>query len=86
MSMVEKVARALCNIEVGEGGCDAIMADGSAQWQAYIPDVITVLKAMRKPTPAMVDAGAQLCDAAYSGKAVHAAWQAMIDAALDGEG
>ncbi|EPR09805.1 hypothetical protein M527_06665 [Sphingobium indicum IP26] len=95
MSVVEKVAAALWFDYVDQQG----YPNGLPTWQEMVEGepladalehyrslAVAAIAAMREPTPAMVDAGAQLCDAAYSGKAVHAAWQAMIDAALDGEG
>ncbi|QDC37059.1 hypothetical protein [Sphingobium fuliginis] len=46
---------------------------------------VAVLKALREPTPAMVEAveRASRLGGIWSAKS---AWQAMIDAALDGEG
>lgn len=41
------------------------------------------LKALREPTPAMVEAGHDACDWAANAEPI---WQAMIDTALAGEG
>ncbi|WP_257541114.1 hypothetical protein [Sphingobium sp. CFD-1] len=46
---------------------------------------IAALKALRDPTPEMVDASAARCEDAYSGAVALAVWSAILSAAI-GEG
>lgn len=69
MSMIEKVARAMCEADNGAGY--------DARWDFYIPMAKAAIHAMRDPTEAMLDAGHSQTD--FAGDA----WQSMIDAALE---
>ncbi|WDA36451.1 hypothetical protein [Sphingobium sp. YC-XJ3] len=85
MSMVEAMAMAIW-------GGDSDEWATLAPWYAdqYRDYARAALKALREPTPEMVEAGEHAAwDSANSMPAIRAipsAWQAMIDAALDGEG
>lgn len=92
MTMIEKVARALC---VADGyapeECDTEVGHTPAPlWHDYINRARAAIEAMREPAEGMVDAGT----ASITGRGVpdddytddmRRAWTAMI-ASLDGEG
>ena len=89
MSMIEKVARAICVCAQRDPDLQGIqspfgditpMPAGYRQWQNYEAEARAAIKSMREPTQRMEDAGQKSCavDAWYS----EAVWQAMIDAAL----
>ncbi|APL94125.1 hypothetical protein [Sphingobium indicum] len=99
MSMAEKVARLIAE-ELGDNYDSAF--ENKSEWTQsrggepfrninmpykgeYLEAARAVLKALREPTPAMVEAveRAARLGGIWSAKS---AWQAMIDAALDGEG
>jgi hypothetical protein len=74
VGMVEIVARAIA----GEEGTN-YTGDRAEEWRAYILEAKAAIAAMREPTGAMVDAGAS---SVWNRDALVAAYQAMIDAAL----
>lgn len=82
MSKIEEVARAICE-NVTAASPDDIIPEhphGSRKrWQAYEYAARAAIEAMRNPTEKMSDEGA----ANNFGKPSYAAWQAMIDAALN---
>ncbi|KKW92634.1 hypothetical protein [Sphingobium chungbukense] len=80
MSMVEAMARKLAIHACG--GRDDWNKWAEFDRQPYRDQAIAALKALRDPTPEMVEAG-QAVDCTITAEPV---WQAMIDAALDGEG
>lgn len=76
MTMVEKVARAICGA------------------QGYAPEdpsdldrkmAVAALKALRDPTPEMVEAGLYAVSGAANTGSINHLWQTMIDSALSGE-
>lgn len=75
-TMIERVARRLAQLEVGEG---ERLAD--AFWHQFIGDARSVLTAMREPTEAMIEA-AYAVEPDGRVPALSDAWTAMIDAAL----
>jgi len=70
-TMIERVARAICQEEVG----------ALDYWETYLPLARAAIAAMREPTERM-SAAAYPKGRILAGKK---AWQAMIDAALKGE-
>lgn len=89
MTPLEKAARALCELDGNPPG--AVM-DGKPLWQDFLPEVRTVLQAIREPSEEMEAAADALenvaCASGDSGDGVllndgaERIWQAMIDAAL----
>jgi len=95
--MVERIARALCELEFGKwdaadfnetlSGCDP-----DEQRDAYREQAIAAIKAMREPTEHMLDKGSEAgweCvefspepGEGIDGYNMEPAWYAMIDAAL----
>lgn len=77
MTPIERAARALCELA---GNPPMAKMDGKPLWMSYIPEVRTVLGAIREPSDAMI------YHASNSDKdeaACEDVWQAMIDAALE---
>jgi len=86
--MVEKVARAMCV----EGGYDPneLMPNDGPRWRYYMPNASAAIRAMREPTPEMIDrfVSRALQVSVGSGYTwsdyARDQWQAMIDGALQG--
>jgi len=80
MSMVERVARAICAaLEVDPG---PNLLTGKPRWHGYIPAARAAISAMREPTEGMRKAAGD--DAGYyadSGE-IEVVYRKMIDAAL----
>lgn len=92
MTMVERVARALCakrNAHLGSPDAETLVR-GKPNWVFHVPDALTAIEAMREPTPGMVEAarleGSDDPDNEASSTGHYwvreEMWQAMIDAAL----
>jgi len=89
MSMIEKVARALCagdpddTLQVGPNV-------GRPRWTQHTPQARAAIEAMREPTEGMEVAGSNAMNfepfEPDSLQAARAGWKAMIQAALEGEG
>lgn len=83
ITMIERVARALCEAEGMEWGAQAsAMTSGSGgdnEQEYYLTQARAAIEAMREPTEAMQDAGESHCNdyGTPSG-----CFRAMIDAAL----
>lgn len=82
--LMERIARALCT---HDGNPPNATMDGKPLWCDYLPEAQVVLLAIREPNDDMVDAGMQTgierpCRLDIP---LHMAWEAMIDAALDGQ-
>lgn len=81
MSMIERVARAICE-ERGEGW-DASNEDERASWRET---AVAAIEAMREPTEGMCWLGQtaldEECEPSMMGPAPAPIWRAMIDAAL----
>lgn len=74
MTMIEKIARALCTID----GCDPL-------WQRYERQARAAIEAMREPTEEMTRMGhycAEGCTDDPCGKLPQHVWGTMIKAAL----
>lgn len=58
-----------------------------AYWQLYIPQAGAAIAAMREPTEVMVLAGAKTVEGHIwlTGESMARRYQAMVDAALEGE-
>lgn len=97
MTMIEKVARAICT--AGGGKPDDLQTDyddlaypGHREWQLEIPAAMAAIEAMRDPTDGLVKRYAGPRGAAewgldkYHGDFVRAAAAAIVDAALAEEG
>lgn len=69
MTKIEEVARAIA----GQ------FAQSADLWEDFVDTAHVAIKAMREPTEAMVDAGAEYAPGAGDARD---AWHAMIDAAL----
>ena len=88
MDMIEIVARAICrrNYPRFSG------ADIDEMWDGWKEDATAAIKAMREPTPAMIDRfvsrALQVSIHSEGGWSDYARnqWQTMIDGALAGEG
>jgi hypothetical protein len=80
MTMVETIARAMARRNYP--GATGHHIDG--MWDGWIDEARAALAALETPTPEMVDAGAEVCDPAYSGKIAHNVWSAMIRRAGEG--
>ncbi|AKJ28812.1 hypothetical protein [Caldimonas brevitalea] len=85
--MLERVARALTQSPIEEQ--EVLMKDGRPFWQLYLPDAVEALKALREPTPEMVDAfhrgflqELHKPEKKRTSTAEAAGMRAMIDAAL----
>lgn len=80
-SMVEKVARAICDSDFcdnGDHGAGEAWADMDEQQRDYYRDnARAAIKALREPTEAMLIAAAEI-----NGLAIIPEWCAAIDAAL----
>lgn len=90
MTPLERAARALCSLD--RFPADPI-TDGKAPWQDYLPRARAVLHAVREPSEAMTEAGAEItshissteADESFAGDAADI-WRVMIDTALSGRG
>lgn len=93
-SIIERACRALC-LQHGidpdkQVGTDA--GGWAAQWTEFVPDVRTTLEAIREPTDAMHDAGADLIERGEGNRpdrplpTLRNAFTAMIDAVLAEDG
>lgn len=86
MSMVEKVARAILNAHAG----DIPVHDADLQWSWWIEEARAAIEAMREPGPVLMKAGAtrSAMEGPPEFQKLNAAavWQAMIQAALEGDG
>jgi hypothetical protein len=71
VTMIEKVARAICKTH-GAFDPDAL-TDGVAAWKYYVPEARSAIAAMREPTDEIIR---------EAGQSQHEAYQAIIDAAL----
>jgi len=67
---IEQAARGLCSLA---GHTPDELVDGRPIWRTYLPHVRIVLKAIRHPTDALLDAG--MCSQQQ--------WEAMIESALE---
>lgn len=82
MTPIEKVARAICISWAEPDELD------SSQWQMYVPEARAAIKAMREPSPEMLDAFvARALQVSIAGDGewteyAKAQWATMIDAAL----
>jgi hypothetical protein len=77
---LERAARALRDKEWGTAGP---WEDADASDHAYwIDSARAALEALMEPSAAMTDAGAEMCEDAYSGRAANAVWKAMLAEAL----
>lgn len=72
MTMIERVARAICAVEYG---------DENAGWENQIPAARAAIEAMRRPTEAM-KAGLREVAGTQTLAYALASWPTMIDAAL----
>ena len=85
MSMIERVARAIC----WANGMDpdlTLGGDGkNFLWREYVSQARAAIEAMREPTKAMTESGAY-GSGEDSENAALGAWGAMIAAALSEEG
>lgn len=79
-TMIERVAREMAQLEIGEG---ETVADGF--WRQYIGDARKILSAMREPTESMMVDAIEY-EALNSRATSRNVWSAMIDAALAEEG
>jgi hypothetical protein len=84
--MVERVARALCTLDIPNGSPDD-MFGSKPRWVHYVPAAMTAIEAMREPTPSILKA--LLENVPVSGyeweddePAAPDCWRACIDAAL----
>jgi hypothetical protein len=71
VTMIEKVARAICKTH-GAFDPDAL-TDGVAAWKYYVSEARSAIAAMREPTDKIIR---------EAGQSQHEAYQAIIDAAL----
>lgn len=82
MTMIERIARALCRLD--DNPENATM-DGKPLWQDYLPQARAVFQELQNPTDAMADAGAKSAYDCVIDMDAHGArtiFAAMIDAAL----
>ena len=91
-TMVERVAQALFDVELGNGAWDDLLSNAKVHQLTrptgtearYLSRARAAIEAMREPTPAMIAAWSQPSNLEeYTDKnCARADWQAMIDAAL----
>lgn len=81
--LLERIARALCT---HDGNPPNATLEGRPLWRDYLPEAQVVLFAIREPNDEMVDAGMETGVARPCRLEIEPrrAWEAMIDAALDG--
>lgn len=79
MTPIERAARALCELDHNPPGA---AMNGKPLWMDYLPEVRTVLAALREPTPDMVVAGDKAFRQSIRFDKAALAWRDMIDALL----
>lgn len=86
MTMIERVARALCQQVHGFGGSESEISSAVDRfWTNHVSDARAAIEAMREPNEAMIPAGNIPMPALGQGITFNSAdkvWRDMIDAAL----
>ena len=78
MTPLERAARALCEMA---GNPPAATMNGKPLWQDYLPEVRTVITAIRDPSQAMIYASSE-GGLGFNDQVIEN-WQAMIDALIE---
>ncbi|NYT43142.1 hypothetical protein HZY97_20370 [Sphingomonas sp. R-74633] len=82
-SPIERAARALCTLA---GHPENITFEGRPMWESFLPEVRSVVLAIRDTSPAMLEAGAtaivQCQEQGEPEIAADGCWRDMIDAML----
>lgn len=83
---MERAARALCSLD---GKSENASVHGKPLWQGYLPEVRAVLLAIREPSEAMAEAGAEITSHISSTESEESlkreaadTWRVMIASAL----
>ncbi|KKC27339.1 hypothetical protein WP12_04055 [Sphingomonas sp. SRS2] len=78
---MERAAKALCELD---GNPPNATMDGKPLWRDYVPEVLAVVKALREPSEAMVEAAGERWNYSDNGgrerRDFEHEWRAAIDA------